>query len=76
VKALISTAKERFNIIGGIVGQVQARVFVTALYYTLVVPFAGLARVFTGPLTHRGEAPSWENRPAVPTDIDAAREQG
>lgn len=76
MKTLINISRERFYIIGGIVGQVQARVFVTALYYTLVVPFAGLARIFTGPLTQPDEAPTWESREAVPTDIDAAREQG
>ena len=76
MKSLIHKARVRFRIISILVGQVQARVFVTILYYTLVVPFAGLARFFTGPVAVKDEAPTWLDRPAVSNDLDSAREQG
>ncbi len=76
MKTLVNIARQRFSIITNIVGHVQARVFVTALYYTLVVPFAGLARIFTGPLVNRNDPPSWLDRAPTPTDLDSAYDQG
>lgn len=75
MKSIASIAWKRFNIIGSIVGHVQGRIFVTALYFTLVVPFAGLARLITGPLTSKADVPAWLPREPLPTDLDSARDQ-
>jgi hypothetical protein len=76
LKPIFRTAWQRFNLIASIVGQVQSRIIVTLLYYTLLVPFALIARFAGDPLQKKAHTPAWLARPPVPTDLDSAHEQG
>lgn len=76
MKSIFSIAWARFNLIAQIAGEVQGWLIVTGLYFTLVVPFALGAKLFTDPLHLKSEATQWHSRPDVPTDLDSAREQG
>lgn len=69
-------AWERFGLLGSIIGDVQARTIVTVFYFTIVVPFGVGYRLLADPMRQRDATPTWEDRPAVPDDLDNARQQG
>lgn len=75
MREIIRIAWDRFNLIGSIIGDVQSRVLVTAFYFTILVPFGIGSRLFSDPL-RRSEDSRWLERPAVPDDLDSARQQG
>lgn len=75
MRQIIRLAWDRFNIIGSVIGDVQSRILITAFYFTILVPFGLISRMFTDPL-HRTAAPAWLDRPATPDDLDSARQQG
>ena len=72
-------AWSRFNLIASVIGDVQGRGLVMLFYFTILVPFALIAR-FTGDHLHQGAfrapSPSWLERPPTDDDLDSAREQG
>ncbi len=77
MKEIIDLAWDRFKIITSIVGDMQGRVIVTLFYFTILVPFGIGARLFGDSLHIRhDQAPHWQERPPVPTEIDEARRQG
>lgn len=67
---------ERFKIIGALVGDGNARAVSLLFYFTVFVPFALIARLFTDPLRIKSQAAQWLERAPVPSDIESAREQG
>ncbi len=75
---IIRFAWDRFTIIAAIVGDVQGRVIVTLFYFTILVPFALIARFAGDPLHMRGEnkKPSWIVREPVSPRLEDAQQQG
>lgn len=76
MRKLFDEAWERFKIIGAIVGDGNARVISLVFYFTVLVPFGIIARLFTDPLHLKQSEPRWIDRESVPTDLDSAKEQG
>ncbi len=78
MRELIGIAWERLKIIAAIVGDVQARAISMLFYYTILVPFGLGARLLSDPLRLRinREQSTWLNREPVPTDLNAAKQQG
>lgn len=77
--SIIRFGWERFNLIASIIGDVQGRVIAVTFYFTILMPFGIGSRLFSDPLrlkAYSGESSSWLERPAVPNDIDSAKEQG
>jgi hypothetical protein len=68
-------AWKRLSLITEIIGEVQSRILLTGLYYTIVAPFGLLSQLISDPLHKKGEA-HWVKREAVSNDIDSARGQG
>jgi hypothetical protein len=75
LREIVHLAWDRFNIIGSVIGDVQSRILITAFYFTILVPFGLISRLFTDPLRRTG-TPVWLDRPATPDDLDSARQQG
>lgn len=71
----LQIGRQRFNLITRIVGEVNGRVIVTVFYWTVLVPFGLISRLFTDPLNRKGDV-AWVMRDPVPTDLDSAKEQG
>ena len=76
MKAILQLAWDRFNIIAGIIGDIQGRIIVTAFYFTILVPFGIGARLFNNSLRLRPENPQWLERPPVQNGLEDARRQG
>lgn len=76
MKATLQLAWDRFNVIAGIMGDVQGRAIVTAFYFTILVPFGIGARVFSNSLRLRPENPHWLERAPVQNGLEDARRQG
>jgi hypothetical protein len=76
VSEIIHLAWDRFNIIAGVVGDVQGRVIVTLFYFTILVPFGLGARLLGDALHLRPRAPHWLERPSVSSALEEARRQG
>ncbi len=66
---------KRFNLAAGIVGEVQGKGITYVFYFTVLVPFGIISRLFTDPM-HLKASPSWRKRDAVPTDLESAQGQG
>ena len=76
MKAIFRIAWDRLNLIAAIMGDVQGRVIMTVIYFTILVPFGIGSRLFSDPLHIKQASAQWIERPAVPTDLDSARDQG
>jgi hypothetical protein len=76
VRKYWNEAWERFKIIGALVGDGNARAVSLLFYFTVFVPFALIARLFTDPLRIKANSSQWLDRAPVPTDIKSAKEQG
>jgi hypothetical protein len=79
LKATLSLAWQRFGVLTSIIGDVQGRIIAIGFYFTILVPFGLLSRLFSDPLHLRqsgDEESLWHERHPVPNDIDSARQQG
>ncbi len=77
MKAIWDVMWERLKIISAIVGDVEANVIATVFYFTILVPFGILARLFTDPLKRNPTQGShWQERHPVPSDLEIAKRQG
>lgn len=76
MRKYLNEAWERFKIIGALVGDGNARAVSLVFYFTVFVPFALIARLFTDPLRIKTNAAQWLERPPVPSDLESAKEQG
>ena len=73
---ILRTAWERWRIIAEINGDYVARFITNAFFFTILVPFAVAAKIFTDPLgLHQSTASHWKPRKPVGTTIDEARSQ-
>jgi hypothetical protein len=75
VSELLHIAWKRWKIIGDVFGDFQARLFVTAFYFTIFAPFALGVRLLSDPLRLRPSKHRWLDRAPVEKTLDAARRQ-
>ena len=76
LKDILQTAWQRWQIIAHINGDYVARFVVNAFYFTIMIPFALGARLFTDPLQLRNIPQAhWKERKAVGASLDEARSQ-
>lgn len=68
-------AWERWKIIGDVFGDFQARVIAVVFYFTLFMPFAIGARLFSDPLQLRQRNDQWLNRAPVSDSLEDAQRQ-
>ena len=65
---------EGWKRIGGFIGDFFGRLILTLFYFTLVLPFGLLMRLFRDPLSlRRTESPTWQAREDNETTLEAAR---
>lgn len=72
---LRQTAWKRWEIIGKVYGDIQARGFAVLFYFTLFVPFALVARLSSDPLQLRKSPARWLDKVPVGKTLDEARRQ-
>ena len=76
MNVILRTAWERWRIIAEINGDYVARFITNAFFFTILVPFAVGAKLFSDPLGLRHSAASqWKARKPVGVTIDEARSQ-
>ncbi|MCD4686244.1 MAG: hypothetical protein K8S97_09945 [Anaerolineae bacterium] len=73
--SIIQLAWERWKILGEAFGDFQGRLFAVLFYFTIFVPFALGARLFSDPLRIRTAQAQWVEREAVGHTLDDARQQ-
>jgi hypothetical protein len=65
---------EGWKRVGGWIGDFISRLILTIFYFTLVLPFGLVMRLFGDPLAIRRKgAPGWLKRDTEETSLDAAR---
>ncbi len=80
MKALVARAWHGWMALAPAIGNFQARVLLTLVYFTWLLPFGLLARLFTDPLDVRGRgepagATGWKKRGAAAHTVQALRSQ-
>jgi hypothetical protein len=77
VKGLVAKLWHGWKEIAGYIGDFQARVLLTVFYFTVLLPFGLLVRLFGDPLlVRRGPAKSgWVPRKNCETDLSKAKRQ-
>lgn len=68
-------AWRRWTIIGEAYGDFQARFFAVLFYFTIFVPFALAARLFSDPLRIRRVETTWIERAPVGGTLEDAKRQ-
>ncbi len=58
--------------VGRAIGDIVARIVLTLLYFTLVLPFGLISTLLRDPLDLRPHAPGWRERQTAPGTIDEA----
>lgn len=71
---ILRTAWERWRIIARINGDYVARFITNLFFFTILVPFAMAAKLFSDPLGLR-QSTAWKARKPVGASIDEARSQ-
>ena len=72
---ILNIAWNRWKIIGDAFGDFQARLFATAFYFSIFIPFALIARLLSDPLHIRQSTTTWLDRAPVGSTLDDARRQ-
>lgn len=78
MRDLVRVAWARLKVILAVVGDAQGRFIAILFYFTILVPFGLISRAFTDPFhlrPHREDS-YWLKRDPVPSDLDAAKQQG
>jgi hypothetical protein len=76
VGEIVRIAWDRFKIITAHIADAEGRFVAMLFYFTVFVPFALGARLFSDPLRQRNKTPFWLDREPVPSDMDSAKRQG
>jgi hypothetical protein len=76
LREVVQLAWDRFKIISTVIGDVQGRIMATLFYFTALLPFGIVSRLFTDPLSLRRTPAAWVDRPTSPETLDSARRQG
>jgi len=61
---------------GHALGNFQARVLLTLIYYVLVLPFGLAVRVFSDSMHMKKRPEKWFDHPPLPNTLEEARRQG
>lgn len=61
---------------GHALGNFQARVLLTLIYYVLVLPFGLAVRVFADSMHMKKRPEKWFDHPPLPNTLEEARRQG
>lgn len=76
MRSIIRLAWERFKVIGEINGDYIARFVTLIFYFTILMPFALIARFIVDPLELRKSGKAvWKARKAVGVTLEDARSQ-
>ncbi len=73
--AILKTAWDRFQLVGQVNGEYVARLVTFVFYFSVLIPFALIARLFVDPLEIRNKQPQWHVRKAVSSKLEDARSQ-
>lgn len=86
MRDLWKTGWHRFQIIAAVVSDGNARAISVLFYFTILVPFGLISRIFMDPMRQKhvrdakGETQpvgqAWIEREPIPKDIEYAKEQG
>lgn len=74
--ALRTKISDRWKKVGHAIGNFQARVLLTVIYYVLVLPFGMMVRLFSDSMHMKKRPDKWFDHPALPNTLDEARRQG
>ena len=66
----------RWNKIGHAIGNFQARILLTIIYYVLILPFGLVVRVFSDSMHMKKRPAKWFDHPPTPNTLEEARRQG
>ena len=75
-KSLRTTLWEGWKKFGHALGNFQARVLLTIIYYVLVLPFGLAVRVFADSMHMKKRPDRWFDHPPLPNTLEEARRQG
>jgi uncharacterized membrane protein len=74
--ALRSKISERWKKIGHAIGNFQARILLTIIYYVLILPFGLAVRLFSDSMRMKKRPETWFDHPPIPNTLEEARRQG
>lgn len=74
--ALRSRISGRWKKIGHAIGNFQARILLTLIYYVLILPFGLVVRAFSDSMHMKKRPEKWFDHPATPNTLEEARRQG
>ena len=63
---------EGWKVVGRAIGDLLARVVLTLLYFTLVLPFGLITTLFRDPLDLKPRIPGWRSREPIEGTLDEA----
>jgi hypothetical protein len=63
---------EGWKVVGRAIGDLLARVVLTLLYFTLVLPFGLISTLFRDPLNLSSRTPGWRSRETIEGTLDEA----
>jgi len=76
VLTILKTAWDRFQLVGQVNGEYIARVVTLVFYFSVLIPFALIARLLVDPLELRKTSqPHWRARKPVSAALEDARSQ-
>jgi Saxitoxin biosynthesis operon protein SxtJ len=75
-KSLRTKLWEGWKKFGHALGNFQARVLLTLIYYVLVLPFGLMVRVFSDSMHMKKRPEKWFDHPPLPNTLEEARRQG
>ena len=73
---LRTTLWEGWKRVGHAIGNFQARVLLTVIYYVLVLPFGLAVRLFSDSMHMKNRPEKWFDHPPLPNTLEEARRQG
>lgn len=73
---LRTTISERWKKIGHAIGNFQARILLTVIYYVLILPFGLVVRAFSDSMHMKKRPEKWFDHPPIPNTLEEARRQG
>lgn len=66
----------RWKKIGHAIGNFQARILLTVIYYVLILPFGLVVRAFSDSMHMKKRPEKWFDHPPIPNTLEEARRQG
>ena len=73
--SILARAWQAWKRIGQMIGDFVARIVLTLFYFTILVPFATIVRLFGDPLDIKSGRSTWVSRSSPEPTIDVSRRQ-